>query len=61
MIIWQQHPMHQLQLAFSDGKLSGTGTDIVGAYHMSGRLDQDRIYVLKQYVQNIKLNILVLA
>jgi len=52
---WEQEgygrqSMDDLRLIFSDGKLSGMGTDIVGAFEFTGLLTDDRIYLFKQYL-----------
>jgi len=52
---WEQEgygrqPMNDLTLSFSDGKLSGVGSDIVGEFEFRGLLSDDRIYLFKQYL-----------
>jgi hypothetical protein len=45
-----RQPMSDLTLSFSEGKLSGSGFDIVGKFVFQGRLTDDRIYLFKQYL-----------
>jgi len=52
---WEQEgygrqSMNDLRLVFSDGKLAGVGTDIVGAFEFTGLLTDDRVYLFKQYL-----------
>lgn len=52
---WEQEgfgrqPMLDLQLSFSDGKVTGRGYDVVGLFRFTGYLEQDRIYLLKEYI-----------
>ena len=52
---WEQEgfgrqPMERLQLSFDEGQVSGSGTDIVGPFHFTGRLDGGNALLLKQYV-----------
>ena len=52
---WEQaefgrQPMKHLIIDFSDGQLRGCGEDIVGAFTLTGRLDQDQVIIRKQYV-----------
>ena len=54
---WEQQgygrqSMSDLLLSFSDGKIVGTGFDIVGAFQFDGYLKQDRIYLLKSYIES---------
>lgn len=42
--------MEDLRLQFSDGQLSGNGTDIVGDFVFQGTLTDDRVFLLKQYI-----------
>ncbi len=52
---WEQdyfgrQTMHDLHLDFANGQLQGAGDDIVGAFTLRGRIEQDQVYLLKQYV-----------
>jgi len=52
---WEQEgygrqPMQELKLMFSDGKIFAEGSDIVGRFEFTGFLDQERIYLFKQYL-----------
>lgn len=42
--------MHELQLAFEDGRVAGSGTDIVGDFELRGEIYEDKIYLRKQYI-----------
>ncbi len=52
---WEQEgygrqQMSDLQLSFADGKVTGTGLDIVGPFRLDGFLEESRIALLKQYI-----------
>jgi hypothetical protein len=52
---WEQEgygrqPMQELKLMFSYGKIFAEGSDIVGRFEFTGFLDQERIYLFKQYL-----------
>ena len=52
---WDQNglgrqPMHDLVLTINDGKISGSGTDIVADFTVSGVVREDgKVEILKQY------------
>lgn len=52
---WEQahygrQPMSELLLDFENGRLAGTGTDIVGAFEIVGELVADSVVIRKQYI-----------
>lgn len=52
---WEQEgygrqPMTDLVIEFTDGRLLGQGDDIVGPFVLKGQLDDDRLYLRKQYI-----------
>ncbi len=52
---WEQtgfgrQPMKDLQISFSNGRIFGQGTDIVGDFELDGSIDQEMIYLCKQYI-----------
>jgi len=49
---WEQEEfgrqsMHELQLAFEDGRVAGTGTDIVGDFEVRGEIRGNTILFAK--------------
>ncbi|MEM6473777.1 MAG: hypothetical protein AAF802_29735 [Planctomycetota bacterium] len=42
--------MTDLELSFSQGRIFGRGTDIVGDFDMDGELTNEWIFIRKQYV-----------
>lgn len=57
---WEQpglgrQPMDQLVLEYADGALSGSGTDIVGEFVLSGRMTGPTVFLLKQYIDRHKI------
>jgi hypothetical protein len=59
---WQQtdfgrQPMRDLRLQFGDGKISGSGYDIVGLFTFAGTLsDQGRVVMIKRYLGQHKVD-----
>ena len=52
---WEQagfgrQPMTGLELSFSNGRIQGRGTDIVGEFEMEGELTEDKISLRKHYI-----------
>ena len=52
---WEQvgygrQAMWDLQLTFTNGRIFGSGTDVVGPFEMNGELQEVKIYLLKQYI-----------
>ncbi|QDV68998.1 hypothetical protein Poly24_27110 [Rosistilla carotiformis] len=52
---WEQQglgrqPMEDLQIAFHEGQVSGSGRDIVGAFTLSGQLQGERALLVKHYL-----------
>lgn len=52
---WEQagygrQPMEELVLLFKDGQISGSGIDVIGPFTLVGDLQEQRIYLLKQYI-----------
>ena len=42
--------MNDLRLSFSNGKIVGSGVDIVGEFEMRGQLKEAHIYLNKRYI-----------
>lgn len=52
---WEQRglgrqPMAQLHLSFDEGNVHGSGTDIIGLFTFTGRLDCGKVVLVKQYM-----------
>jgi hypothetical protein len=52
---WEQagfgrQPMNDLIIEFSSRELTGSGEDIVGPFTLIGRIDDDRVFIQKQYL-----------
>ncbi|PNY36337.1 hypothetical protein C2E31_13475 [Rhodopirellula baltica] len=52
---WEQdgygrQPMSDFQLSFTNGRIFGSGTDMVGDFEMEGVLEEGKIYLRKQYI-----------
>lgn len=52
---WEQEgygrqPMTELVIDFVDGRLSGSGTDIVGDFDLIGSIEGDQIAIQKHYI-----------
>jgi hypothetical protein len=48
---WGRQPMRELYLEFHAGRISGSGRDVVGAFTLSGTLDeQGRVVMEKRYL-----------
>ena len=42
--------MDNLELAFHDGRITGSGTDIIGPFTFDGELNSGRVLIRKQYL-----------
>lgn len=52
---WEQtgfgrQPMEQLCVQFDGGIVSGSGADVIGPFTITGRLEQDRVVLVKRYL-----------
>ena len=52
---WEQigygrQSMSDLRLAFSEGEITGSGVDTIGAFQVKGWLEEHRVFLLKHYV-----------
>jgi hypothetical protein len=48
---WGRQPMHDLVLRFADGRVEGSGVDIIGRFTFSGTYDEHgNVKLTKQYV-----------
>jgi hypothetical protein len=52
---WEQfglgrQPMEDLTISFDDGRLTGTGWDVVGQFTLTGSVQQDRVIIVKRYI-----------
>ena len=52
---WEQvgfgrQPMSDLVMNYESGSLCGSGTDVVGDFELTGKIDSETIYIRKQYV-----------
>ena len=52
---WEQagygrQAMHDLILAFADGRIEGSGVDVIGEFTFAGTLSGNQVHLLKQYI-----------
>jgi len=45
-----RQPMERLCIQFDGGDVSGSGTDIIGPFTFTGKLEQGRVVLVKQYI-----------